>query len=192
MNADPLLRTKTAVPPTRPGFVRRPRLTARINEGVKGPLTLLSAPAGFGKTQLLVEWAAEKNTPIAWFTLSSEDNDYVQFFRYLSKAFQGIAPRLSEAILDFLQTAESSRTEMATLLINEISAISQNHVLVLDEFHVLDDSSIITAFNFLLKNLPSNLHLVIASRTDQLSRPCPFAGQGTGHGNWSRRSASYP
>jgi LuxR family maltose regulon positive regulatory protein len=166
MNTGLLLRTKISIPPTRPEFVRRPRLTARIHTGVKGPLTLLSAPAGFGKTQLLAEWAAESAYVIAWLTLSPEDNDYVRFFRYLSSAFQEVEPRLSEAILDYLQTAESSRLEMGTLIINEISTIPKDLVLVMDEFHALENSSIITAFDFILKNLPPNLHLVIASRSE--------------------------
>lgn len=167
MNAEMLLRTKVTIPPTRPGFVHRPRLTARIHEGVKGPVTLLSAPAGFGKTQLLAEWAAEATHAIAWLTLSAEDNDYVRFFRYLSSAFQEIEPRLSDAILDYLQTAEISRLEMAVLLINEVSAIPKHFVLVVDEYHVLENSSIIADFNFLLNNLPPNLHLIIASRSEQ-------------------------
>lgn len=167
MNTGLLLRTKVSVPPIRPGLVRRPRLTARINEGVKGPLTLLSAPAGFGKTQLLAEWTAESPDPIAWLTLSAEDNDYVRFFRYLSRAFQEVEPRLSEAILDYLQTAETNRLEMAVLLINEVSAIPKHFVLVMDEYQVLENSSIIADLNFLLNNLPPNLHLVIASRSAQ-------------------------
>jgi LuxR family maltose regulon positive regulatory protein len=167
MNTGMLLRTKISIPPIRPGFVRRPRLTARINEGVKGPLTLLSAPAGFGKTQLLAEWAAEGIHAIAWLTLSAEDNDYIRFFRYLSSAFQEVEPRLSDAILDYLQTAETSRLEMATLLINEVSAIPKHFVLVVDEYQVLENSSIITDLNFLLNNLSPNLHLVIASRSEQ-------------------------
>ena len=160
----PLLRTKITVPLIRPGYVRRSRLTDRINQGVMGPLTLLSAPAGFGKTQLLAEWAAESTHPIAWLTLSPEDNDYDRFFRYLSRAFQEIEPRISEAILDYLRAAESSRLEIATLLINEVSAIPKDLVLVVDEYHALEHSAIITAFNFLVKNLPPNLHVVIASR----------------------------
>jgi LuxR family maltose regulon positive regulatory protein len=167
MNTGLLLRTKISIPPTRPGFVRRPRLTARINAGARGPLTLLSAPAGFGKPQLLAEWAAESASSIAWLTLSPEDNDYVRFFRYLSSAFQEVEPRLSQAILDYLQTAETSRLEMAVLLINEVSAIPKHLVLVVDEYHVLEYSSIIADFNFLLNNLPPNLHLVIASRSEQ-------------------------
>ena len=161
-----LLRTKISVPPTRPEFVRRSRLTERINRGVKGALTLLAAPAGFGKTQALVEWAPQSIYPVAWLSLSDEDNDFLRFFRYLSSAFQAVEPRLSEAILELLQTAESSRLEMATLLINEVSTIPNDLILVLDDYHVLENSSIITAFNFLLTNLPPNLHLVIASRSE--------------------------
>lgn len=167
MNTEMLLRTKISIPPTRPGFVRRPRLAARIDDGVKGPLTLLSAPAGFGKTQLLAEWAAEGTHTIAWLTLSAEDNDNVRFFRYLSSAFQEVEPRLSDAILDYLQTVESSRLEMAVLLINEVSTIPKHFVLVVDEYHVLENSSIIADLNYLLNNLPPNLHLVIASRSEQ-------------------------
>jgi LuxR family maltose regulon positive regulatory protein len=126
------LSEKISVPLIRPGYVRRSRLTDRINQGVMGPLTLLSAPAGFGKTQLMAEWAAESTHPIAWLTLSPEDNDYDRFFRYLSRAFQEIEPRISEAILDYLRAAESSRLEIATLLINEVSAIPKDIVLVVD------------------------------------------------------------
>jgi LuxR family maltose regulon positive regulatory protein len=140
---------------------------ALIDAGVKGPLTLLSAPAGFGKTQLLAEWANERTMPIAWLTLSPEDNDYVRFFRYLSSAFQEVEPPLSEAILDYLQVTESSRLEMATLLINQVSTIPRDLILVVDEYHVLEDATLIVDFNFLLKHLPPNLHVIIASRTEQ-------------------------
>lgn len=167
LNTEILLRTKISVPPTRPDFVSRPRLTARINAGIQGPLTLLSAPAGFGKTQLLAEWATESIYSVAWLTLSSEDNDYVRFFRYLGSAFQEVEPQLYEAILDYVQTTENNRLAMATLLINEVHAIPKDLVLVLDEYHVLTNEVIIASLNFLLKNLSPNLHIVIASRSEQ-------------------------
>lgn len=167
MNAEVLLRTKTAIPPARSELVRRPRLTARMNVGVKGPLTLLSAPAGFGKTQLLVQWAADCDQPIAWLTLSREDNDLLRFFRYLSSALQTVEPRLGEGLLDYVQSTERSRLGMAlTLLINDISAVPKNLVLVLDEYHVLEDTFVLLSLDFLLKHLPPNLHLVIASRSE--------------------------
>jgi len=94
----PLLRTKISVPPIPPEFVRRPRLTDRVNRGVKGPLTLLSAPAGFGKTNLLVEWTAETQLSVAWLMLDDEDNDLGRFFRYLINAFQAVESGLGEDV----------------------------------------------------------------------------------------------
>ncbi len=81
--AQPLLRTKISVPLLPAGFVHRPRLTETIDRGVQGPLTLLCAPAGFGKTHLLAEWATQSSRSIAWLTLDPEDNDLSRFFRYL-------------------------------------------------------------------------------------------------------------
>lgn len=167
MDVGLLLRTKISVPPTRPGLVRRPRLTARIEVGVKGPLTLVSAPAGFGKTQLLAQWAADSEQPVAWLTLSREDNDLLRFFRYLSSALQAVESRLGEGLLDYVQSTERSRLGMAlTLLINDISAVPKDLILVLDEYHVLEDTLVLLSLDFLLKHLPPNLHLVIASRSE--------------------------
>jgi len=163
----PLLRTKTAVPLLRPGSVRRPRLTAQINRGVTKSLTLVSAPAGFGKTNLLVEWVAQSVCPIAWLTLDGEDNDLNRFFRYLISAFQEADPRLGEETLDFLRSTKNSQLEMGmTLLINEISTLPKDIVLVLDEFHVLEDAAILQSLDFFLKHLPHNLHLLVASRQE--------------------------
>ncbi len=163
----PLLGTKISVPPIPPEFVRRPRLTDRINRGVKGPLTLLSAPAGFGKTNLLVEWTAETSLSVAWLTLNDEDNDLSRFFRYLISALQGVESGLGEDVLDFIQSTKSSGLEMGlTLLINEISALPKDIALVLDDFQVLEAPAIHQSLSFLLKHLPHNLHLVIASRSE--------------------------
>ena len=160
----PILKTKISIPLFPPEFVRRPRLTERIAQGVKGALTLLSAPAGFGKTNLLAEWATQIAQPsIAWLTLDREDNDVARFFRYLTSALQEIAPGLGEEALDF--TAQSSKLEMGlTLLINEISALPNEIALTLDEFHVLEAPVILQSLYFLLKHRPRNLHLLIASR----------------------------
>ncbi len=162
----PLLKTKISIPRIPPEFVHRSRLTERINRGVRGPLTLLSAPAGFGKTNLLVEWTAETSLSVAWLTLDGDDNDLVRFFRYLTSAFQTVEPRLGEEALDIIQTTKGSGLEMGlTYLINEISALPKDIALVLDEFQVIEDPSIYQSFSFLLKHLPQNLHLVIASRS---------------------------
>jgi LuxR family maltose regulon positive regulatory protein len=167
----PLLRTKLFIPLLPPGFVHRPRLTERINRGVEGPLTLLSAPTGFGKTNLLADWAAQNDPygtrPVAWLTLDREDNDLGRFFRYLICAFQTFDSRLGEETFDYIQSTQSSGLEMGlTLLLNELSALPSDIVLVLDEFHVLEEPLILQSLSFLLKHLPPRLHVVLAGRRE--------------------------
>jgi LuxR family transcriptional regulator, maltose regulon positive regulatory protein len=163
----PLLRTKISVPHIPPDFVHRPRLTERIDRGVIGPLTLLAAPAGFGKTNLLTEWTEQTDLPVAWLTIDSDDNELSRFFRYLIGALQILEPRLGEEALDFIQSTRDSGVEVGlTLLINEIAALSKDLVLVLDDFQVLDDPTILQSISFILKHLPHNFHLVIASRSE--------------------------
>ena len=163
----PLLRTKISIPQLPTEFVNRPRLTERINRGVKGPLTLLSAPAGFGKTNLLIEWAEATDLPVAWLTIDRDDNDLSRFFRYLIGALQTVEPRLGDEALDFIQSTKGGGLEVGlTLLINEIDAFHKDVVLVLDEFQALEEPAILHGVGFLLMHLPHNLHLVIASRTE--------------------------
>ena len=161
----PLLRTKLSPPPLPREFVPRPRLVAQINRAVRGPLTLLSAPAGFGKTSLVTEWAAQSSLSIAWLTLNREDNDLFRFFRYLTGALQEVNPELGKETLSFIYAAKSSGMDTGlTLLINELLALASPIVLVIDDCHVLDEPSIYHGLDFLLKHLPRQLRLVIASR----------------------------
>ena len=174
----PLLQTKISIPRIPTEFVHRPRLTERINRGVKGPLTLLAAPAGFGKTNLLIEWAENTSLPVAWLTIDSADNDLNRLFRYIIGALQTLEPNLGEEALDFLQSTQSISTPNGdvaisrgveiglTLLINEIAALQKELVLVLDDFHALENPVIIQSAGHFLKQMPSNLHLVIASRNE--------------------------
>ena len=163
----PLLQTKISLPQLPSRFIQRPRLTGRINQGVQGPLTLLAAPAGFGKTHLLIEWANETRLPIAWLTLDSDDNDLSRFFRYLIGALQAIEPGLGEAALEFIQFTGGSKLEVGlTLLVNEVSSLPKERVLVLDDFHLLENPAALQGVSFLLKYLPPSLHLVIASRSE--------------------------
>lgn len=163
----PLLRTKISIPLVSSEFVPRPRLIECINLGFKGQLTLLSAPAGYGKTHLLTEWAVASKHPVAWLTLDNEDNDFIRFFRYLIGALQTVESQLGEEALEFIQSTKTSGVEVGlTLLINEISASQKEIALVMDEFHVLEDPSIYQSLSFLLKYLPHNLHLLIASRNE--------------------------
>lgn len=92
----PLLRPKISIPRSPTEFVHRPRLTERINHGVKGPLTLLAAPAGFGKTNLLIEWAENTPLPVAWLTIDSADNDQGRLLRYIIGALQTLEPSLGK------------------------------------------------------------------------------------------------
>ena len=166
----PLLRTKISIPQLPPVFVHRSELIERIDEGVKGPLTLLIAPAGFGKTNLLLEWAANnirspKPPSIAWLTLDGEDNDLSRFFRYLIGALQTLEPGLGEDALDFTHLSAGGGLEVGlTLLINELSGLSRDLCLVLDDFQVLENPLALQGIDFLLKYQPPNLHLLIASR----------------------------
>ncbi|NMC80515.1 MAG: hypothetical protein GYA59_14230 [Chloroflexi bacterium] len=163
----PLLRTKISTPQIPPEFVHRPRLTKRIDRGVMGSLTLLSAPAGFGKTNLLIEWAEQTSLPVAWLNIDGEDNDPSRFFRYLIGALRTLEPGLGEEALDFLQATRGSGLEvMLTLLINEITALPKEIVLVLDDFQALEEVTILQGLGFLLKHLPYNLHLIVASRSE--------------------------
>jgi LuxR family maltose regulon positive regulatory protein len=163
----PLLHTKISSPQIPGKFVHRPRLTGRINQGVEGPLTLLAAPVGFGKTHLLIEWAHETRLPIAWLTIDSDDNDLNRFFRYFIGSLQAIEPGLGEEALEFIQFTGGGKLEVGlTLLINELSSLSKEKILVLDDFHVLQNPMVLQGVDFLLKYLPANLRLVIASRSE--------------------------
>src|SRR5512136_2001871 len=167
LTESPLLRTKTSIPQIPSGAIYRPRLIEWIHRGVKGPLTLLAAPAGFGKTHLLLEWAKETPLSVAWLTLDIDDNDLSRFFRYLIGAFQTLQAGLGEEAKDFTQSSKGGGLEVGlTLLINEISALPKEMALVFDDFQVLENPAALQGVGFLLKYLPPNLHLLIASRNE--------------------------
>jgi LuxR family maltose regulon positive regulatory protein len=163
----PLLTTKISVPRLPGEFVHRLRLTERIDQGVKFPLTLLTAPAGFGKTNLLIEWAKATSLPIAWLTVDSDDNDLSRFIGYVIGALQTVEPELGEDVFDLLQSSQDDGWKTGlTLLINELSAFPKEVVMVLDDFHTLENSVILQRMDFFLKHSPPNLHLIIASRSE--------------------------
>ncbi len=166
--AEPLLlRTKITIPQIPPGYINRPRLTEQVHRGVEGPLTLLSAPAGFGKTLLLLEWAKEARLPVAWLTLDSDDNDLSRFFRYLIGALKTDETGLGGDAVDFTRPSNYGGLEVGlTLLINELSTLPTEIALVLDDFQVLENPLALQGIGFLLQYLPPTLHLVIASRSE--------------------------
>ena len=169
--ATPILATKLHLPPPRAKVVIRSRLIERLNEGLPRKMTLISAPAGFGKTTLVSEWLAACERPAAWLSLDEGDNDPSRFLTYLVAALQTITPHLGKGVLAVLQSPQPPPTEaILTTLLNEITTVPHNFVLVLDDYHVIDAQPIDLALTFLLEHLPSQIHLVIATREDpQLS-----------------------
>jgi LuxR family transcriptional regulator, maltose regulon positive regulatory protein len=163
----PILATKLYIPPPRPKIVLRPRLIERLNEGLNGKLTLISAPAGFGKTTLVSEWIAGCERPAAWLSLDEGDNDPTRFLTYLIRALQTIAAHIGEGVLGVLQSPQPPPIEtILTALLNEITTIPANFVLVLDDYHVIDAKPVDDALTFLLEHLPPQMHLVVATRED--------------------------
>ena len=160
----PLLATKLFVPRPRPDLVARPRLLGRLHEGLAtGVCTVLSAPAGAGKTSLLAAWAAELDRSVAWLTLDERDQDVPQVLRYLSAAAQAIVPGNRSSWRDgTMPPAETVLTE----LVNEIACANASGLLVLDDYHVVHSPPVHAAVTFLLDHLPPGLHLVVASRED--------------------------
>lgn len=163
----PILATKLYRPPPRPKAVLRPRLIAQLNDGLQRKLTLISAPAGFGKTSLVSEWLSNTSRKTAWLSLDNSDNDLGHFLTYLVAALKTIAPTIGDGVLAALQSPQPPSIEsLLTALLNEITAIPENFILVLDDYHVIDAKPIDQALTFLLEHLPPQMHLVIATRED--------------------------
>ena len=196
----PILATKLYIPPPRPKVVLRPRLIDRLNEGLSQnqglgqsqgfgrKLTLISAPAGFGKTTLVSEWVNQKDeggrqkgeksgiqpsasslhpSNVAWLSLDEGDNDLNHFLAYLVAALQTIAANLGEEVLKMLQAPPPLPTEpVLTALLNEITTVPDPFALVLDDYHLITAQPVDQALTFLLERLPPQIHLVIATRED--------------------------
>ncbi len=175
-----LLATKLYVPKLRREFVPRLQLRftlfERLNAGLVCKLTLLSAPAGFGKTTLAAEWlqqSAIDNSRFAWLSLDKADNDPTRFLTYFIAALRNVEAGFGEAALAWLQSANQSPSESVwTGLINEITSFSKEMVLILDDFHLITASDIHDALTFLLDNQPPHLHLFLITRADP---PWPLA-----------------
>jgi LuxR family transcriptional regulator, maltose regulon positive regulatory protein len=163
----PILATKLYHPPLRPNVVSRPRLLARLNEGLHRKLTLISAPAGFGKTTLVSQWLAGDSRPAAWLSLDEGENDLARFLTYLVAAVQTIAAHLGEKVLGVLQAPQPPPTEaLLTALLNDITHLPDPFILLLDDYHVLDAKAVDQALTYLVEHLPPQMHLVIVTRED--------------------------
>src|SRR4030065_2562341 len=148
----PILATKLYIPPPRPKIVPRPHLIERLNEGLSSghKLTLISAPAGFGKTTLVSEWVARCDRPVAWLSQDEGDNNPTSFLTYLVAAFQTIAANIGKGVLAFLQSPQPPPIESILIaLLNEIAPVSDNFILVLDDYHTIDSKPVGPARTFL-------------------------------------------
>ena len=162
-----LLKTKLYIPPLKPKDIRRPLLINRLNEGLDLKLSLISAPAGFGKTKLLSEWAVECNRSVAWLSINEMDNDPFNFLVYLIAATQTIVDNFGERVLPMLQSPQPPSLEtLCIAIVNEFNSLKNNISLVLDDYHIIDAKPVDRIMRYLLSNMPSQLHLVICSRED--------------------------
>ncbi|MFY9930781.1 MAG: LuxR C-terminal-related transcriptional regulator [Streptosporangiaceae bacterium] len=173
--AGPLLETKLHVPRWRRSLVARPRLSERLSRGAESVLTLVSAPAGFGKTTLLAEWlavAAADGRSVAWLSIDQRDNDPALFWTYLIAALNTGVPGVGAGALALLQPSQPPGEAGLVALLNDLDAISNDVVLVLDDYHVIEARDVQDGMAFLLEHLPPQIHLVIGSRADP---PLPLA-----------------
>ncbi len=165
--ADNLIRTKLHPPLTRLELVSRPRLEVRIAEGLRGPLTLITAPAGFGKTTLVASFIANCGFPIAWLSLDKDDNQVERFLSYLVAALQETDNTIGNGAAQLLAAARQAPPEaVMTSLINDLDASGVEIGLVLDDYQFITSQSVHDEVAFLLEHCPKAFHLVIASRSD--------------------------
>ncbi len=171
----PLLTTKLHPPRRRRGLVPRPRLAERLDRGRDSTLTLVSAPAGFGKSTVLTEWlaaAAPEGRAGAWLSLDARDNDPTLFWSYVVAALQTAVPEIGVAALASLRSPHASPDAALATLVNELAELPAELVLVLDDYHVIDSPQVHDGLAFLVEHLPAQVQLVIAGRADP---PLPLA-----------------
>ncbi len=164
---EPLIKTKLFIPPLRVERVARQRLLKLLDSGSQRSLTLVSAPAGFGKTTLVASWAAYTRLPIAWFSIDEGDNDPIRFVTYLIAALNSALPTdVSERFQAFTQSLQPSVKPTLIQLINHLSTEREPFVLILDDYQFIHSLDVHRALEFLLDKIPACMHLVIATRSD--------------------------
>jgi len=169
-----VLATKLYIPAHRPKIVSRPRLIQEVDEGLHRKMTLVSAPAGSGKTTLVSEWASATSTHpdrsdrmVAWLSLDAGDSDFTRFLYYLITSLQTVTPSVGRDILGLLESPQPPPMELLlTALLNEINVLEKNIILVLDDYHLIDSKQVDEALAFMLENLPPCMHLIITTRED--------------------------
>jgi LuxR family transcriptional regulator, maltose regulon positive regulatory protein len=178
VSSRPLLNTKLYRPKARRGAVPRPRLLEQLDRGLASSVTIVSAPAGFGKSTLLAVWLAEAagggGEPAgAWLSLDSGDNDPALFWAYVVASLRTIAPDVGAEVLALVETpGPVSPQALLTGLLNDLAGVAGELVLVIDDYHVIETRAVHDGLAFLVANMPPNVHLVLASRADP---PLPLA-----------------
>jgi LuxR family maltose regulon positive regulatory protein len=163
----PLLTTKLYIPPPRPRLVPRPHLKERLNAGLYRKLTLVSAPAGFGKTTMMADWVSSSLREVAWISLDEGDNDPVQFLNYLAAAFQQLEPTVGRGVQDLLHSPQLPPLEgVVATLINDVSHLSGPLILVLDDYQLVTETCMQRLVHFLLEHQPPTMHTVIITRQE--------------------------
>jgi len=167
--ARPLIATKLYVPKLRRGLVERRRLGAQLRRGAESRLTLVSAPAGFGKTTLLAEWLGEtpgQDRAVAWLSLDLSDNEPESFWTYVVTALQTAVPGVASAALELIASSPLPTDLVLTTLLNELAAAPGEVWLVLDDYHLVDSHDVRDGIIFLLEHLPTHVHVVLSTRAD--------------------------
>ncbi len=160
-----LLLSKLHRPQALEPVVPRPRLVERLNEGMKARATLLTAPAGYGKSTLVSQWAAQLRVPVGWLSLDEKDNDLNRFWNYALAAYAQAAGAVSESVRAAVSTLRPGQYEpFLVALLNEASGLRERVVLVLDDWHVIDDEDIAASVSYFIEYLPPSMHLILASR----------------------------
>jgi LuxR family transcriptional regulator, maltose regulon positive regulatory protein len=172
-NAMLLLNTKLNIPPVRPSHVQRVELIQKLDKLHEYKLALIVASAGYGKTALVSEWIAQSPLKVAWFSIDAGDNDPIRFWDYVIAAIQTLHPDIGEQTLTLLHEPQPLPIEtILSTLINELSALPDLLTVVLDDYHVIDSASIHEGLAFLVEHMPSQMRLIMTTRTDP---PLPLA-----------------
>ncbi|MBK9603749.1 MAG: AAA family ATPase [Anaerolineales bacterium] len=164
-----IIKTKINLPVLRRNLVLRKRLLTLLSEKIRQghKLTLISAPAGFGKTTLVSEWIASGEIPAAWISLDENDSDPSRFLTYLIAALQTLISGVGDGVLAALQSSQPvAAKDLLTTLLNELSSIEDGFILVLDDFHAIDSKAVDDLLAFLVDHMPPQMHLVITTRED--------------------------
>ena len=171
--APPLLKTKLHIPHRRPDMVPRSLLIKQLNERFQRKLTLITAPAGYGKTNLASEWIHSlqsedtSNNRITWLSLEEADSEPIRFLSYVIAALQQTAPEIGVGALSLFEMAQSPPINtVLNELINDIAGLDYHIMLVLDDYHVISHPEIHEALLYLVEHQPHQMHLVITSRED--------------------------